>query len=187
MQELIKYIGDILNIKTESVYTVQDMTEELSKIKDIVAYRSYIKDNLASIEVDYKTGFQKFLILTGSYLDLEFEAQCKKDFVGLIDYASDLCVIEAREEGIDKVVLKKEFRNDPIVKILTDAIGENATIECIRGGAFKTQYIIGRGEHRYTHFGTFVTKQKNKKVQELPYNKLDERLTEMTKRIKNEL
>ncbi len=72
MHELIKYIGDILNIKTESVYTIQDMTEELSQIKDIGAYRSYIKDNLA--EIEYKTGFQKFLILTQNYLQLEYLA-----------------------------------------------------------------------------------------------------------------
>ncbi len=72
MQELIKYIADILNIKTESAYTIQDMTDELSKIKDIVAYRSYIKDNLDKI--DYKTGFQKFIILTRDYLLLEYVA-----------------------------------------------------------------------------------------------------------------
>ncbi len=72
MQELIKYIADILNIKTESAYTIQDMTDELSKIKDIVAYRSYIKDNLDKI--DYKTGFQKFIILTRDYLLLEYAA-----------------------------------------------------------------------------------------------------------------
>ncbi len=72
MQELIKYIGDILNIKTESVYTIQDMTEELAKVKDIVAYRSYIKDNLDKI--DYKTGYQKFILLTREYLLLEYIA-----------------------------------------------------------------------------------------------------------------
>ncbi len=72
MQELIKYISDILNIKTESVYTIQDMTEELSKVKDIVAYRSYIKDNLNNF--DYKTGFQKFVLLTQQYLQLEYVA-----------------------------------------------------------------------------------------------------------------
>lgn len=74
MHELIKYIGDILNIKTDSVYTIQDMTEELSKIKDLGAYRSFIKDNLNSITVDYKTGFQKFILLTQEYLALEYLA-----------------------------------------------------------------------------------------------------------------
>ncbi len=72
MHELVKYIGDILNIKTDSVYTIQDMTEELSKVKDIVAYRSYIKNNLDKI--DYKTGFQKFILLTQQYLQLEYVA-----------------------------------------------------------------------------------------------------------------
>ena len=72
MHELIKYISDILNIKTDSVYTIQDMTEELSNIKDIAAYRAYVKDNIDKI--DYKTGFQKFIILTRDYLLLEYVA-----------------------------------------------------------------------------------------------------------------
>ena len=72
MHNLIKYISDILNIKTESVYTIQDMTEELSKIRDIVAYRSYIKDHMKSI--DFVNGYQKFLLLTQQYLRLEYTA-----------------------------------------------------------------------------------------------------------------
>ena len=72
MQELIKYVSDILNIKTESVYTIQDMTEELNKIQDIVAYRSYIKDNIYNIE--FKSGYQKFIILTKKYIMLEYSA-----------------------------------------------------------------------------------------------------------------
>jgi hypothetical protein len=72
MQELIKYISDILNIKTDSVYTIQDMTEELSKIRDIAAYRSYIKDHIKSI--DYTSGYQKFILLTQKYLRLEYKA-----------------------------------------------------------------------------------------------------------------
>lgn len=91
MQELIKYIGDILNIKTDSVYTIQDMTEELEKVQDIVAYRSYIKDNLDKI--DYKTGFQKFILLTQKYLRLEYVAM--NPHKG--DYAEDICRLANRE------------------------------------------------------------------------------------------
>jgi len=74
MHNLIKYVSDILNVKTEGVYTIQDMTEELGKVQDIVAYRGYIKDNIQHIDLDYTTGYQKFIILTRKYLDLEYEA-----------------------------------------------------------------------------------------------------------------
>ena len=71
MHKLIKYISEVLNIKATSEYMIQDMTEEIQKVKDIVAYRSYIKRFMFSESVEFANGIQKFLILTNEYLDLE--------------------------------------------------------------------------------------------------------------------
>jgi len=74
MQNLLKYVSDVLNIKAESIYTIADMKEELETIKDIAAYRHYIRDNIDHFDADYKTGFQKFIVLTRKYKDLETRA-----------------------------------------------------------------------------------------------------------------
>lgn len=74
MQNLLKYVSDILNIKTDSPYTIADMQEELESIRDITAYRHYIRDNIDHFDADYKTGFQKFIVLTRKYRALEYDA-----------------------------------------------------------------------------------------------------------------
>ena len=178
MQELIKYIGDILNIKTDSVYTIQDMTEELSKIKDIVAYRSYIKDNLASIEVDYKTGFQKFIILTKEYLSLEFEAEAKNKFVLLVQDAKK----NFRVDDVNhRVILNSDFDTNVSVLDLSAKIGRENLIIVLRNGIDAKEFCVG--SKRRTILSMYIASLIGKNKSELPYNQLDSRLKEMTKRI----
>ncbi len=69
--EMVKYIAGILNIKIDTKLIVADMTEELSKVKDLGNYRAFIRQNLKSEEVEYQTGFQKFITLTDKYLSIE--------------------------------------------------------------------------------------------------------------------
>lgn len=71
MQKLVEYIAEVLNIKAKSEYMIQDMIDDLSKVKDIVAYRSYIKRFVFSESVEFANGIQKFNILTREYLELE--------------------------------------------------------------------------------------------------------------------
>ena len=94
MQKLTRYIAEVFNIKANSEYMIQDMIEEISKVKDIVAYRSYIKRFMFSESVQYANGIQKFIILTNEYLDLE-KASCRR--LG----------IETKEE----IELKKPFED----------------------------------------------------------------------------
>ena len=86
--------------------------------------------------------------------------------------------------------LPKDFDDDPIINILIDAIGVNPTIECIidESRAFRDNYIIGdtRGRMR-SYFDIFVTKRQKKEFDELPYNKLDARLEDMTQDLTKEL
>jgi len=62
MQNLVKYVASVLNVKIDNPLTVTDIEFELRQIEDLVAYREYIRDNFDKIE--YKTGFQLFIILT---------------------------------------------------------------------------------------------------------------------------
>jgi NifB/MoaA-like Fe-S oxidoreductase len=82
MKDLVEYIFSILNIKTENALVLQDITTELSKVNDIIAYKNFIRDNIKSVEVDYLTGFQKFIQLTSKYLqqqeDIILDAKYKQ-------------------------------------------------------------------------------------------------------------
>ncbi len=69
--EMVKYIAGILNIKIDTKLIVADMTAELSKVKNLANYRAFIRENLKSADVEYQTGFQKFITLTDKYLGIE--------------------------------------------------------------------------------------------------------------------
>ncbi len=56
--EMVKYIAGILNIKIDTKLIVADMTEELSKVKNLANYRAFIRENLKSADVEYQTGNQ---------------------------------------------------------------------------------------------------------------------------------
>jgi len=159
MHELIKYISDILNIKTESVYTIQDMTEELSKIKDIVAYRSYIKNNLNSIE--FKSGYQKFLILTQEYLLMEYVAlnpKMKDDGEKLLRKAMSFIFNGRFLHGLDDATRKE------LAKL---------------GSAEEIQRLLDTN----TFMSTFI----KSKIDKHAYEELPNRLKEMTKQLTKEI
>jgi len=67
MTELIDYLANILNIKTNSDLVILDMQNELQSITDIAHYRAFIRSNLNYLGMEYKTGFQKFIMLTEIY------------------------------------------------------------------------------------------------------------------------
>lgn len=67
MREIIEYVVDILNIKTQSRFTLMDIEEELQNIEDFGLYRQYIRSNINHFDTRYMTGFQKFITLTTRY------------------------------------------------------------------------------------------------------------------------
>ena len=69
MNETIKYIAGLLNVKTDSDLVIADMAIEIGKVKDMSAYRTYLRDNFRKIE--FATGFQKFITLTNDFLNIE--------------------------------------------------------------------------------------------------------------------
>ncbi len=80
MREIIEYLSAILNIKTGSELVIVDMSEEIEKVNDISTYRRYIKENLKHIDLDYLTGFQKFILLTDKYLKQQEDAILESKF-----------------------------------------------------------------------------------------------------------
>lgn len=70
MRDLIEYVAEILNIKTNSDLVILDIKEELESIVDLADYRRFLKTNLNHIDVTYLTGFQKFVKLTEMYRKL---------------------------------------------------------------------------------------------------------------------
>ena len=71
MQNLVNYVGSLLNIKIDNPLIIEDMKQELLKVKNLVTYREYIRDNLNHVDMEFKTGFQKFIVLTNKYLKME--------------------------------------------------------------------------------------------------------------------
>ena len=68
MKNLVNYVGSLLNIKIDNPLIIEDMKQELLKVKNLVTYREYIRDNLNHVDMEFKTGFQKFIVLTNKYL-----------------------------------------------------------------------------------------------------------------------
>ena len=171
MQELIKYIADILNIKTESVYTVQDMTEELTKIKDIAAYRSFIRDHINSIDVDYKTGFQKFILLTQKYIEMENDAMYKLEAV---QFAKTLLgKVKATREKVETENIAFSMINDSNgVQFFTEK-ELNALLNVF--GGIKRTIEASRSDYFVHNIATRYVSRRAKDIK--PYEELPQRLS----------
>ena len=171
MSELIKYIADILNIKTDSVYTIQDMTDELSKVRDIVAYRSYIRDNIKNIDLDYTTGFQKFIILTSRYIKMEDDALFKTEAVSFAEallkkVKSCMNEVESRPAAFSQIAVdgEKLFTEKELNALLTTFGGIQGTISAAREG-----YFVSSISSRYV----------KRKTSPKPYEQLPDRMKSM--------
>ena len=80
MNEMIKYILAILNIKADSSFVIADISEELESIADIVDYKNFIKKNF-----NYET---KQLINIIDYLIKNFNKEIKnyQDLFNVLDH-----------------------------------------------------------------------------------------------------
>ena len=101
MQNLVKYVASVLNVKIDNPLTVTDIEFELRQIEDLVAYREYIRDNFDKIE--YKTGFQLFIILTNRYKDMQEMAKLPHDVAN--SFSKEL----ARKVEESRIFLKNEL------------------------------------------------------------------------------
>lgn len=130
MQNLINYVSSVLNIKIDNPLVIADMELELHKIDNLVAYREYIRENFNKIE--YKTGFQLFIILTNQYQSIEEMASLPHDLANSFSKELANKVEEARvflknelEVGNDKPFSKltrsgEKFFNPKELKALSE-------------------------------------------------------------------
>lgn len=91
MEELIMHFSDLLNIKIESTFTVADMEEEIKAVKNLVAYRHYIRDNIDHFDLKYKTGIQKFIFLSQKYREQEEAATIAPRLPAAEKFCLELC------------------------------------------------------------------------------------------------
>lgn len=65
--EVIKYIGTVLNIDTNSKLIIADITNDLKSIYDLALFKNFIKDNFMNKRYEHQTGYQKFLMLVKDF------------------------------------------------------------------------------------------------------------------------
>ena len=87
MLNLVKYIIEILNIKSDSSFTTMDIESELKKVGDYEMYREYIRDNIENYDLKFNTGFQKFIILTNRFKRIEEDRKLTDTFTKATSYA----------------------------------------------------------------------------------------------------
>ncbi len=167
MLELISYVSDVLNIKTESKYTIADIEDELLGIQDITAYRHYIRDNIDHFDANYKTGFQKFILLTRKYKALELEAEHGLNagsYAKVIAEKVKQCrnFVEDTPTAFSLVIVDgKKFFKDHELRALQSIGSINLIIELSKSGGLELQIKL-----RY----------KQKKELPKPYEQLESRM-----------
>lgn len=121
IESQVNYIAELLNIKTNSNFIVLDIINELSHIEDTADYIYFLRDNFNNLDVEFMTGFQKFLTLTKKYKlkkycnDFAIEwikilCEKVKAASSLVDEFSDVSFLNITylEEG-ERVPLFKEY------------------------------------------------------------------------------
>lgn len=173
MNDLIKYLDKILNIKIDNPLVIEDMKLELGKVNDIVAYRIYIRDHL---DIEYKTGFQKFIILTNQYLDIEEDQvlQITQVYSKADQYAKKVS---------DKVKECRTFVEDNLCAFAKvkfeggDLLFEDHEIRCLE--AVGTDLIVCEYSRMNLLFGHI----KNDYVKNTKQNLHENKLTDQQKRV----
>ena len=74
MKELIAYVCQLFNIEIKSDIAMIDMEHDIGTIGDHAGYVKFLKQNFNIIDMQYMTGYQKFIELTKRYKQHEAEA-----------------------------------------------------------------------------------------------------------------
>jgi len=106
MREVVEYLTNILNIKTDSELVIIDMLDEIRSIKNMAEYRQYIRANINHLGMDYMTGFQKFILLTKKYK----EKVAREDNAGRIERGNKYALeLADKVRSVSGHVLDKPF------------------------------------------------------------------------------
>lgn len=76
MKDELMFIMTKFNIKKEDLgrYLLEDIKEEIEKIKDFNDFRLWLKDNFNNLETKYLRGVDKFLFLSSQYVSAQTPA-----------------------------------------------------------------------------------------------------------------
>lgn len=67
INDVVKNIGQILNIDTNNALTMMDILEDLKEIEDVPSFRLFIKERFSYERFRYMTGLQKFIALKNEF------------------------------------------------------------------------------------------------------------------------
>jgi len=87
-QDIIKYLGNILNINIQDKLTLEDMLSDLSSIHDLALFREFIKARFNYEKYQYLTGYQKFLALKNDFKK-EFSPRLDEKLSGQVENFSN--------------------------------------------------------------------------------------------------
>lgn len=65
--DIIQYLGNLLNIDVTGKLTVMDMIDDLSSIQDLAAFRIFVKEKFNYERFRFLTGYQKFNALVNEF------------------------------------------------------------------------------------------------------------------------
>lgn len=85
INNLAEYLANILNIKMDNPYIIDDMLEELEQINDLKSFKDFVKERSNTESYKFLTGYQKFLkaisdfkTINSSVSEDKVETYCKK-------------------------------------------------------------------------------------------------------------
>lgn len=67
IEDLLEYLCDLLNIKTENDLVIDDILQELEQLEDGKAFINFVKTNMNHNDYKYLTGFQKFIAMAKKF------------------------------------------------------------------------------------------------------------------------
>lgn len=67
LEDFYTYIKEIFNIKNESILINVKIDSSIMKLPDPVKFINYAHENIGNEKYDYKTGYQKFLLIYADY------------------------------------------------------------------------------------------------------------------------
>ena len=67
INDVVKNLGQILNIDVNNTLTMMDILEDLKEIEDIPSFRLFVKERFSYERFRYMTGLQKFIALKNEF------------------------------------------------------------------------------------------------------------------------
>jgi len=139
----IKYFATLFNIDLQDKYTLLDLQEELENIKDIVAFRNFVKNKISYEKYRYLSPYQKFVTIIRVFkkensLKLDEYTQTKVNNFAYKLYAITTSIFE---EVNFLIQMGNDLRSQKITKFISFNYFHNAKDE---NEFYKQQEVLKR-------------------------------------------